>query len=319
MRIFSKIYRVSHSRERAEKTCLNCNTALYGRYCHVCGQENINPRESFWSIITHFFNDFTHFDGKFFKTTGKLLSKPGFLPLEYINGRRVRYLHPIRMYIFTSAVFFLIFYSWSAPHSAGGTSPFNPLDTIVEITNRERPFKTVAEYDSVQQTLPQNKRDGWLGSKIMRRNIERNQKYGGRGDMIVDSLVNNFLHTFPYLLFVSLPIMAFFLQLLYFRNRNNVYSGHAIFLVYLYIFSFLVMLAYFGLVKLRSLVHSGWISWLTFALFLYMGVYTLIAFKNFYGQRWGRTIFKFIIWNILALVTVLLLFAIFFAISLLKV
>src|SRR4029079_10879844 len=115
MRIFSKIYIVSHSRERSEKTCLNCNAQLHGRFCHVCGQENTDPRESFWSITTHFFNDITHFDGKFFSTVGKLLVKPGFLPSEFIRGRRASYLHPIRLYVFTSAIFFIIFYAVLAP------------------------------------------------------------------------------------------------------------------------------------------------------------------------------------------------------------
>ena len=41
-----------------------------------------------------------------------LLLKPGFLPKEYMSGRRVSYLNPIRMYIFTSAFFFLIFFAF---------------------------------------------------------------------------------------------------------------------------------------------------------------------------------------------------------------
>jgi hypothetical protein len=55
--------------------------------------------------------DITHFDGKFFSTLKYLLFKPGFLSHEYLRGRRASYLHPIRMYVFTSAVFFLVFFS----------------------------------------------------------------------------------------------------------------------------------------------------------------------------------------------------------------
>ena len=95
-----------HNKERKEKICLNCNAAIYGRYCHVCGQENIEPKEKFWHIANHFIEDVTHFDGKFFSTLKYLLFRPGFLSKEYLRGRRVSYLHPIRMYVFTSAVFF---------------------------------------------------------------------------------------------------------------------------------------------------------------------------------------------------------------------
>ena len=106
-----KIHLVSHSKERAEKICLNCRTELNGRYCHVCGQENVEPKHTLWGLITHFFNDITHFDGKFFSTVKYLMWKPGFLPAEYVRGRRANYLDPVRMYIFTSAVFFLILYA----------------------------------------------------------------------------------------------------------------------------------------------------------------------------------------------------------------
>lgn len=102
---------MSHLRERKEKNCLNCNAEVQGRFCHICGQENIEARESFWHLVTHFFYDITHFDGKFFSTLKYLLFKPGFLSHEYLRGRRASYLHPIRMYVFTSAFFFLIFFS----------------------------------------------------------------------------------------------------------------------------------------------------------------------------------------------------------------
>ena len=62
-------------------------------------------------MFTHFFYDITHFDGSFFVTLKDLLFKPGFLSREYMLGRRKKYLHPVRMYVFTSAVFFLVFFS----------------------------------------------------------------------------------------------------------------------------------------------------------------------------------------------------------------
>ncbi len=101
---------MSHSKEREEKVCLNCGTGLTGRYCPVCGQENTEPKETVWTLVSHFFNDITHFDGKFFSTVKYLLTKPGFLSSEYLKGRRASYLHPIRMYVFTSAFFFIIFF-----------------------------------------------------------------------------------------------------------------------------------------------------------------------------------------------------------------
>ncbi len=102
---------MSHLKERKEKNCLNCHIHVKGRFCHRCGQENIEPKETVWHLISHFFQDITHFDGKFFGTLKYLVTKPGFLSKEYMIGRRASYVNPIRMYIFTSAFFFLIFFS----------------------------------------------------------------------------------------------------------------------------------------------------------------------------------------------------------------
>ncbi len=102
---------MSHLPERKEKICLNCKSVIYGRFCHLCGQENVEPKETLWHLITHFVYDITHFDGKFFSTLKLLLFKPGYLSCEYIRGRRAAYLNPIRMYIFTSAFFFILFFA----------------------------------------------------------------------------------------------------------------------------------------------------------------------------------------------------------------
>lgn len=102
---------MSHLKERKEKQCLNCNAVIYGRFCHVCGQENLEPKEPFLHLVTHFIYDIVHFDGKFFDTLRYLILRPGFLAYEYMRGRRNSYLNPIRMYIFTSAIFFLIYFS----------------------------------------------------------------------------------------------------------------------------------------------------------------------------------------------------------------
>jgi hypothetical protein len=103
---------MSHLKERKEKNCLNCNAEIQGRFCHICGQENIEPKETVWHLISHFFQDITHFDGKFFSSLKYLVTKPGFLSTEYMIGRRASYINPIRMYVFTSAIFFLIFFSF---------------------------------------------------------------------------------------------------------------------------------------------------------------------------------------------------------------
>jgi Protein of unknown function (DUF3667) len=103
---------MSQGNERKEKVCLNCNARVFGPYCHVCGQHNIEPEETAIGLVVHFFNDITHFEGKFIASLRYLLFRPGFLTLEYERGRRASYMNPVRMYVFASAFFFILFFSF---------------------------------------------------------------------------------------------------------------------------------------------------------------------------------------------------------------
>jgi hypothetical protein len=95
---------------RHENDCLNCGTDLQGKFCHNCGQENLQIKESFGHMLNHAVSDYFHFDHQFFHTLKPLLMKPGKLTVEYMNGRRAQYLHPVKMYIFISLVFFVLLF-----------------------------------------------------------------------------------------------------------------------------------------------------------------------------------------------------------------
>lgn len=148
---------MSHAPERKEKNCLNCGTIIHGRFCHVCGQENVVPRESFWHLVVHFFYDITHFDSKFFDTLRYLIFRPGFLPKEYNKGRRASYLNPIRMYVFTSALFFLIFFAVSGPEDAfqvTGDDPYTRMERdSVTMKVRDKLAKDTANVNLQKQLL----------------------------------------------------------------------------------------------------------------------------------------------------------------------
>jgi hypothetical protein len=102
---------------RHENDCLNCGTILEGKFCHNCGQENLQMKESFGHMITHAVSDYFHFDDQFFSTLKPLLFKPGKLTVAYLAGHRASYLHPVKMYIFISLVFFLLFFK-NSKHDA---------------------------------------------------------------------------------------------------------------------------------------------------------------------------------------------------------
>ncbi len=93
---------------RKDKTCLNCNYVVEKRFCPNCGQENTDTRKTFHHLFIHFFEDLTHYENSFWKTIRNLIFKPASLTKEYLSGKRMSYLAPIRLYIFISFVTFLV-------------------------------------------------------------------------------------------------------------------------------------------------------------------------------------------------------------------
>ncbi len=128
---------------RKENDCLNCGTILEGHYCHICGQENLEMHESFGHMMNHAISDYFHFDHQFFHTLKPLLFKPGFLTNEYMAGRRAQYLHPVKMYIFISIVYFLLLVQSS--HTSVRAQPTS-----------DSPATTEKKMDSIKRVIEHN-------------------------------------------------------------------------------------------------------------------------------------------------------------------
>ena len=88
--------------------CLNCGTGLKGPFCYFCGQPDRNFMRFFPALFRDFMEDLLDLDSRFMRTLKPLLFRPGRLTRDYMNGRRFRYAPPMRVYIFSSIVFFLL-------------------------------------------------------------------------------------------------------------------------------------------------------------------------------------------------------------------
>src|ERR1700674_5993427 len=96
------------NRQRLQLThCENCGAQLSGKYCAQCGQPAIDYPRSFRHVIVDVLDSFLNWDSKFIRTIGLLLWRPGWLTNQFLEGRRVRFLHPLRLYLLVSIVFFL--------------------------------------------------------------------------------------------------------------------------------------------------------------------------------------------------------------------
>lgn len=88
--------------------CLNCGTELQGPFCHYCGQPDRNFLRFFPVLLRDLMEDLLDLDSRFIRTIKPLLFKPGKLTRDYMQGRRFRYAPPMRLYIFSSIIFFLL-------------------------------------------------------------------------------------------------------------------------------------------------------------------------------------------------------------------
>src|SRR5438874_6655776 len=88
--------------------CENCGAQLSGKYCAQCGQPAIDYRRSFRHVIVDVLDSFLNWDSKFFATIGLLIARPWRLTNEFLAGKRVRYVHPARLYLLASILFFFV-------------------------------------------------------------------------------------------------------------------------------------------------------------------------------------------------------------------
>src|SRR5262249_26702524 len=86
--------------------CENCGAELLGHWCAKCGQPAIEYRRSFRHVLADLLNEFLNWDSKFFTSIVLLIVKPWRLTNEFLAGKRVSYVNPLRLYLLASILFF---------------------------------------------------------------------------------------------------------------------------------------------------------------------------------------------------------------------
>ena len=96
--------RIDKADERRD--CANCGTHLTGPYCHQCGQKG-HLHTRIWHMAEDFVEGVLHFDGRLWRTLPLLAVRPGRLSRTWIEGKRVRYVAPLHIFLFSIFLFFL--------------------------------------------------------------------------------------------------------------------------------------------------------------------------------------------------------------------
>lgn len=90
--------------------CLNCENDISedNNFCPNCGQVNDLQKVSLKQYLSAYFDDFFSFDSRLLKTIVQLIFKPGYVTKNYVEGRRMRYMNPFKLYLQITILFFLV-------------------------------------------------------------------------------------------------------------------------------------------------------------------------------------------------------------------
>lgn len=284
---------MSHSPIRKDKTCLNCRHVVEQKYCPNCGQENTDSRKTFHHLFVHFFEDLTHYENAFWKTIRNLLFKPATLTKEYLSGKRLSYLAPVRLYIFISFITFLMIALFPSKVTEKLNVSNEKISSKLEKTNvnvktfnsnTHFELKSMKEIDSIQKYGKEQDKlsefEYWAYEKVIHV-TEHNTKRE-----IIIKFIESFTHNIPKILFIIMPLFAFFLWL--FHNKKKwYYFDHGIFTLHYFSFLLLIFLILFIIQKVTDLLGNGFgfIADITnFAGILWMFYYFYPAHHRFYGE-----------------------------------
>ena len=200
---------------REDKRCENCGHFVEKRFCPQCGQENVETRQSFFHLFTHFVEDFVHYDGQFGKTILYLLFYPAKLTKEYMAGKRNCYVEPVKLFIFISFITFFL-------------PAILPYSSEISKMKMETPREVNPE---IQLQLGNENQDKSPDSKTM--NI-----FGKKYKLDQKKFEEEIQHQFPKAIFLYMPFFAFWLWVFHNKKKWR-YFDHGIYT--LHYFSFILL------------------------------------------------------------------------------
>lgn len=262
--------------------CQNCETRLQGPFCHVCGQENKHYLRNAFGILVEFLGDFSNWDSRVWRSLLPLWFKPGRLSRRYADGHRAPYIPPLRMYLFTSILAFLVF-AFMVPTPEFDRPPEFLANTPGEQTER------AWEADAQRIQIP-------FMSEAFNRQLEEKvvliAEDPQRG-------VDKFFSLAPQMMLLLLPVFALILKLLYIR-RQYYYMEHLILALYSHSFVLQLLMLHAGISWLASSlsptgVPVALLGYVTTLMLWMLPLYLLVSQKVYYGQGWPVTLIKFVL------------------------
>jgi len=259
-----------------DRACLNCGTALSGPFCAECGQRAVPPNPTLRELAGHAFEELSGWDGRLATTVRALLFHPGRLTIEFLEGRRVRYLSPLRLYLLASLVYFAL--AAATPDSSSNKVNVgrvgNAAVSVSTPSANPDPDLDVQSIDPKELEAKIEKLPAIL-QPVVRRGIA--DQAGFRRDMF---------NSLPKALFILLPVFAGILKVFYPKRG---YAEHLYYALHVHAFGFVAMI----LSLLSEPLHVVILQQIVATVILIgVPIYWHRALRRVYGGSLGATLLK---------------------------
>ena len=276
-------------------TCANCGRSFSGRFCPDCGQDLEDIRRPFAEIARDMMSDFFAFDARLWRTVVPLITRPGRLTVDYIEGRRARYVPPLRLYVFAGFLYFTIV-------AIGGGGPFAGFvhETEDGITvgiggPRDRSDEQVSERVTSPDTPGQvaapdgsGARDTAAAAPDLGRALEQRAQRAAQDPEAYSRAVQG---TLSYAHFLLLPVLALLLKAFY---RERYYAEHLVFGMHFHAFALLPAAVIVAAVEfIPGLEPDGTAAGAMASVWmLALAVYPFLALRRTYGGSFLGTLVR---------------------------
>jgi hypothetical protein len=246
-------------------SCRNCGAELGGAFCAACGQRALQPDPTLREFLHELAEELLHWDGKLATTFRLLATRPGALTNEYLAGRRIRYISPLRVYLTCSVLFF--FASTLVPKpppviTAGGAIQTNigPV-SIQELDSA----KAIASLDTLA------KHGRWVG-RVWGVHFGNAMRHRGEVAGAVGVAI-------PRMMFFMVPLFAALVALV-FRSRHRRYPQHLAFALHVHAFLFLALTV---MLVRRLTTAPALIAGVTLVCLATIAIYFIKSVRRVYG------------------------------------
>ncbi len=289
--------------------CRNCDASLGdppSNFCPNCGQDTSPHPPSFGEFVHEFVGHYVALEGKLWKTLLKLLFLPGELTREYLQGRKQRYVLPLRLYLTASFIFFILIKVIGGSGFVTSTINGQPVTTSQALAQMEAQLAAQKKSDLSDQDakelelltkaagnahqIAEDEKAGKsrtanelfscqsASTACVKTKAYMKEKYGNMTvTQAIDQIKGRVMSIAPYAIFLLLPVFAGMMQIAY-RRRNMVYGEHVVFALHLHAFLFFMLL-------LQSVLPTAAKSIFEIVVMLY----SVVAMQRVYGGRWWAT------------------------------